>query len=126
VIGVVKGDRLVFCKAYGLSNVETGATVTEEMLFRLGAPLLFGDLAHERNLNTQPSFPSKPLILDFLDRNSHFWELRSRFRTRPFPRSSHVEFRAEGGSNASSLATHCVGGLIRGFLFILAHGPMVI
>ena len=28
VIGVVKGDRLIFSKAYGLSNVETSTPVT--------------------------------------------------------------------------------------------------
>jgi CubicO group peptidase (beta-lactamase class C family) len=34
-VGVVSGDRLVFAKGFGVSNVETGAPVTPDMLFRL-------------------------------------------------------------------------------------------
>ena len=36
-IGIVSGDRLVFAKGFGVSNVETGAPVTPDMLFRLGS-----------------------------------------------------------------------------------------
>lgn len=36
-IGVVKGDRLIYAKGVGVSNVETGAPVTPDMLFRLGS-----------------------------------------------------------------------------------------
>ncbi|MGH9936839.1 MAG: serine hydrolase domain-containing protein, partial [Blastocatellia bacterium] len=36
-VGVVSGDRLVFVKGFGVSNVETGAPVTPDMLFRLGS-----------------------------------------------------------------------------------------
>jgi CubicO group peptidase (beta-lactamase class C family) len=36
-VGVVNGDRLVFAKGFGVSNVETGAPVTPDMLFRLGS-----------------------------------------------------------------------------------------
>jgi CubicO group peptidase (beta-lactamase class C family) len=36
-VGVVSGDRLVFAKGFGVSNVETGAPVTPDMLFRLGS-----------------------------------------------------------------------------------------
>src|SRR5262245_46651022 len=36
-IGVVKGDRLIFAKGFGVSNIETGAPVTPEMLFRLAS-----------------------------------------------------------------------------------------
>ena len=31
------GDRLAFAKGFGVSNVETGAPVTPDMLFRLGS-----------------------------------------------------------------------------------------
>src|SRR5215468_3908962 len=37
VVGVVSGDRLIFAKGFGVSNVETGAPVTPDMLFRLGS-----------------------------------------------------------------------------------------
>src|SRR5262245_24767871 len=36
-IGIVSGDRLVFAKGFGVSNIETGAPVTPDMLFRLGS-----------------------------------------------------------------------------------------
>src|SRR5215510_12294558 len=36
-VGVVSGDRLVFVKGFGVSNVETGAPVTPDMLFRIGS-----------------------------------------------------------------------------------------
>jgi len=34
-IGIVSGERLVFAKGFGTANIETGAPVTPEMLFRL-------------------------------------------------------------------------------------------
>lgn len=37
VMGIVKGDQLIYAKGFGLSDVETGAPVTPEMLFRLGS-----------------------------------------------------------------------------------------
>jgi CubicO group peptidase (beta-lactamase class C family) len=37
-IAVVSGERVVFAKGFGESNVETHAPVKPEMLFRLGAP----------------------------------------------------------------------------------------
>ncbi|MBO0798064.1 MAG: serine hydrolase, partial [Blastocatellia bacterium] len=36
-VGIVSGNRLVFAKGFGVSSVETGATVTPDMLFRLGS-----------------------------------------------------------------------------------------
>lgn len=36
-IAVVSGDRVVFAKGFGVSNTETGAPVTPDMLFRLGS-----------------------------------------------------------------------------------------
>jgi CubicO group peptidase (beta-lactamase class C family) len=36
-IAVISGDRVVFAKGLGVSNVETGAPVSPEMLFRLGS-----------------------------------------------------------------------------------------
>jgi CubicO group peptidase (beta-lactamase class C family) len=36
-IGIVSGERLVFAKGFGTANIETGAPVTPEMLFRLGS-----------------------------------------------------------------------------------------
>lgn len=36
-IVIVKGDRVVFAKGYGISNIETGAPVTTDMLFRIGS-----------------------------------------------------------------------------------------
>src|ERR1044072_8512207 len=37
-IGIVKGNRLIFAKGFGVANVETNAVVTPETLFRLGSP----------------------------------------------------------------------------------------
>ncbi len=37
-IAVVSGERVVFAKGFGESNIETHAPVKPEMLFRLGAP----------------------------------------------------------------------------------------
>jgi CubicO group peptidase (beta-lactamase class C family) len=36
-VGVVKGDNLIFAKGFGVSNIETGAPVTPDMLFRLAS-----------------------------------------------------------------------------------------
>jgi len=36
-IAVVRGDRIIYAKGIGLANVETGARVTPEMLFRIGS-----------------------------------------------------------------------------------------
>jgi CubicO group peptidase (beta-lactamase class C family) len=36
-IGIVKGNRLIFAKGFGVANVETNAVVTPETLFRLGS-----------------------------------------------------------------------------------------
>jgi CubicO group peptidase (beta-lactamase class C family) len=36
-IGIVSGDRLVYVKGVGISDVETGAPLSPEMLFRLGS-----------------------------------------------------------------------------------------
>jgi CubicO group peptidase (beta-lactamase class C family) len=36
-IAVIQGDRVVFSKALGIANIETGELVTTEMLFRLGS-----------------------------------------------------------------------------------------
>jgi CubicO group peptidase (beta-lactamase class C family) len=36
-VGIVSGDRLIFARGFGVSNVETGAPVTPDMLFRLGS-----------------------------------------------------------------------------------------
>lgn len=36
-VGVISGDRLIFARGFGVSNVETGAPVTPDMLFRLGS-----------------------------------------------------------------------------------------
>jgi CubicO group peptidase (beta-lactamase class C family) len=37
VIAIVSGDRVVYQKAFGLANIETGAPMQPEMLFRLGS-----------------------------------------------------------------------------------------
>src|SRR6185503_3906086 len=37
VIAIVSGDRVVYQKAFGLANIETGALMQPEMLFRLGS-----------------------------------------------------------------------------------------
>lgn len=36
-IGIVSGDRLIYAKAIGISDVDTGAPLAPEMLFRLGS-----------------------------------------------------------------------------------------
>lgn len=36
-IGIVSGDQLIFAKGFGTSNVETGAPVSPDTLFRLGS-----------------------------------------------------------------------------------------
>jgi CubicO group peptidase (beta-lactamase class C family) len=36
-VAVVSGDRLVFAKGFGVANIETGAPVTPETLFRIGS-----------------------------------------------------------------------------------------
>jgi CubicO group peptidase (beta-lactamase class C family) len=36
-VAVVSGDRLVFAKGFGTANIETGAPVTPDMLFRVGS-----------------------------------------------------------------------------------------
>jgi CubicO group peptidase (beta-lactamase class C family) len=36
-VGIVSGDRLVYTQGVGIANVETGAALTPEMLFRLGS-----------------------------------------------------------------------------------------
>jgi len=36
-VAIVEGDKVVFAKGFGLANVETGAPVTPDMLFRLGS-----------------------------------------------------------------------------------------
>ncbi|HKO99156.1 MAG TPA: serine hydrolase domain-containing protein [Pyrinomonadaceae bacterium] len=36
-VAIVNGDRVVFAKGFGVSNIETGAPVTPDMLFRLGS-----------------------------------------------------------------------------------------
>src|SRR5688572_30960501 len=37
VIAIVSGNRVVYQKAFGLANIETGAAMQPEMLFRLGS-----------------------------------------------------------------------------------------
>src|SRR6185295_8763701 len=37
VIAIVSGDRVVYQKAFGVANIETGAPMLPEMLFRLGS-----------------------------------------------------------------------------------------
>lgn len=36
-IAIVKGDRIVYSKCFGLANNDTGATVTPDMLFQIGS-----------------------------------------------------------------------------------------
>jgi CubicO group peptidase (beta-lactamase class C family) len=36
-VAIVSGDRVIYAKGFGMSNVETGDTVTPEMLFRVGS-----------------------------------------------------------------------------------------
>ena len=37
VVSIVQGDRVIYQKAFGLANVETGAEMKPDMLFRLGS-----------------------------------------------------------------------------------------
>jgi CubicO group peptidase (beta-lactamase class C family) len=37
VIAIVQGDRVIYQKAFGLANIETGAEMKPDMLFRLGS-----------------------------------------------------------------------------------------
>jgi CubicO group peptidase (beta-lactamase class C family) len=36
-IAIVSGDRIIYAKGFGVANVETGAPVSTDMLFRLGS-----------------------------------------------------------------------------------------
>jgi len=36
-VGIVSGDRVIFARGFGVSDVETSASVTPDMLFRLGS-----------------------------------------------------------------------------------------
>ena len=36
-VAIVSGERVIYTKAYGISNVETGAPMTPDMLFRIGS-----------------------------------------------------------------------------------------
>src|SRR5262249_32673841 len=36
-IAIVSGDRVIYSKALGISNIETGAPMTTDMLFRIGS-----------------------------------------------------------------------------------------
>lgn len=36
-IAIVKGDRIIYSKCFGLANVETGSAVTPDMLFQIGS-----------------------------------------------------------------------------------------
>jgi CubicO group peptidase (beta-lactamase class C family) len=36
-VAIVSGERVIYTKAFGVSNVETGAPMTPEMLFRIGS-----------------------------------------------------------------------------------------
>lgn len=36
-VAIVSGDRVIFARGFGTSNIETGAPVTPDMLFRLGS-----------------------------------------------------------------------------------------
>jgi CubicO group peptidase (beta-lactamase class C family) len=36
-LAIVSGDRVIYTKAFGISNVETGAPMTPDMLFRIGS-----------------------------------------------------------------------------------------
>ena len=36
-VAIVSGDRVIYTKAFGIANVETGAPMTPEMLFRIGS-----------------------------------------------------------------------------------------
>src|ERR1044071_4533735 len=36
-VAIVSGDKVIFAKGFGTSNIETGAPVTPDMLFRIGS-----------------------------------------------------------------------------------------
>jgi CubicO group peptidase (beta-lactamase class C family) len=36
-VAIVRGDRVIYAKGFGISNVETGSPVTPDMLFRVGS-----------------------------------------------------------------------------------------
>ncbi|MCA1557645.1 MAG: beta-lactamase family protein, partial [Acidobacteria bacterium] len=36
-ISIISGDRVIYARGFGVANVETGASVTTNMLFRLGS-----------------------------------------------------------------------------------------
>lgn len=36
-VAIVSGDRVIYSKGFGISNIETGARMTPEMLFRIGS-----------------------------------------------------------------------------------------
>ena len=36
-VAIVSGDRVIYTKAFGISNVETGSPMTRDMLFRIGS-----------------------------------------------------------------------------------------
>jgi CubicO group peptidase (beta-lactamase class C family) len=60
-IGIVEGERLIYTHGFGTSNIETGAPVTSETLFRLGSTTKMftatavATLASEGKLNFQDS-----------------------------------------------------------------------
>jgi CubicO group peptidase (beta-lactamase class C family) len=58
-VAVVSGDRVVFSKGFGVSNVETGSPVTPDMLFRIGSitkmftATMLVTLAEERRMSLE-------------------------------------------------------------------------
>ena len=58
-VAVVSGDSIVFAKGFGVSNIENGASVTPDMLFRIGSVTkmftasLLVTLAEERKINLE-------------------------------------------------------------------------
>src|SRR5947209_552071 len=56
-VAVVSGDRVIYTRGIGVSNIETGTPVTPEMLFRIGSvtkiftAALLVSLAEERKLS---------------------------------------------------------------------------
>lgn len=55
-VAIVSGDRVVYARGFGVSNVETGAPVTPDMLFRAGSvtkmltAAVFASLAEEKRI----------------------------------------------------------------------------
>src|SRR4051794_6585648 len=37
VLAIVSGDKVIYVKAFGVANVETGARMTQDMLFQIGS-----------------------------------------------------------------------------------------